>query len=70
MSPEQFLDTLVEEKDLQELQRFSQMVYAKYMQMQSQQMFEYYSTNKGGATPNGNAMQFPPNLMNGGFNNN
>ena len=71
MSPEQFLDTLVEEKDLQELLRFSQMVHAKYMQMQSQQMFEYYSSNKGGATPPSNPIQFPPNgLMNGGFNNN
>lgn len=36
MSPEQFLEVLGEEKDLNEMQRFASMVWAKYQLMFSQ----------------------------------
>lgn len=74
-TPEQFIEALGEEKDLQEMQRFSMMVQSKFMHMYSQQWMENLSSNKAGNTPaagpNGFQMPFPPNVgmgMMNGFN--
>lgn len=66
MSPEQFLEVLGEEKDLAEMQRFSNMAYAKCMKMYSEKQLEFLTN--GGAPPNGSGfMPFgqPGGLMNG-----
>lgn len=60
MSPEQYLEVLSEEKDLNQMLHFCQLVNAKYMQMMSQQYLEQLS--KGGPAAAQN-MAMPPGMM-------
>lgn len=57
LTPEQYLEQLGEEKDLQKLQHFCQLVYAKYMQLMSQQFLEQLS--KGGPNAQNTMPGFP-----------
>lgn len=59
MSPEQYLDVLSEEKDLNQMLHFCQLVNAKYMQMMSQQYLEQLSKGGPGAANAMGAMQMP-----------
>ena len=67
MTPEQCLEVLGD-LDLTEMNRFHQMVQAKYMLMYSTQLLDM-TTNKGGAPPTGMQMPFPNNGLMNNFNN-